>query len=308
VSREELGDAIAETADRIRRALSGAAPGLPNAPSAPTAPRVKPADRADVAPAALLAVLLGAIGWFAASAWMDGAETPVRDGPVGWAVVLETRPRGESGTRALVDVVVQVTNLDRTPVTLTGAETTFDAGAIEAVAPDSLALRPGAGERVTVHAAVGCRSPLPLRLFPLQFRRVDHTLVTVPISGATAALAAVCETQGPTAQVLTLTRAAPDGDRLALMLRSPTGRTTKVLAVRAAGVAFTGRPLGVIDGNESILWLDPLPTCPADWRTAGLPRSITVDIDAGGPATLDLDTGYALARWLRTGPCAGSRT
>lgn len=326
MSREELGDVADEGATRttLLAAPALAAPALaaPRPPARSSSPGTTPTLEPDppgtparirrrhAVAAGLTAVLLaicGASGWIAARLWTDTPSSPVGDEPAAWAVVVDARLRGETGARLLVDVTVRLTNLGRAPMILTGAETTFDAGSVEAVVPDSVPVRPGEAVEVVARSAIACRSPLPLRLFPLQVRRADHTLVTVPISGATAALTAVCGAQDLDSAVLALTRVAPDGNRLALVLRSPTGRTTGVVGAHAGGVQLTGRPFGAFDGNDRILWLDPPRTCPAPWLAGGLPRIVTLEIDAGGPATVDLDTGFALARWLRAGPCAGSR-
>ena len=201
-----------------------------------------------------------------------------------------------------------MTNLGRTPITLTGAEASFDAGGIEVIAPDSVQIPAGISIDTVAHTGIACRAPLPLRLYPLQVRTVDRALHTVDVAGAATALARACEAQGPATRILTLVSVTEDGDRLRLTIKSPTGRTTQIQSLRAQGVALTGRPLhGSFDARDRTVWVDRPPTCPAAWLSGGLPRTITMDVDVGGPTTVTFDTGYAMARWLRAGPCAGSR-
>lgn len=311
MSREELGDDDARSAVPSQRVPLLAPPAPAPDPSTDVPADLSPAARRRIR-AALLAVVLvlaGTTGWIGGRAW-GGSVDPdaVLDGPIAWAAVVGTRPLGGSGNRALVEVVVRVTNLGRTPLILTGAEASFDAGAIEVVSPDSLPIPPGGTVDAVARASVACRSPQPLRLYPLQVRRSDHSLHSIEIVGSAAALTRVCHAQGPTSEVLTLVRVTEDGERLRLVVRSPTGRTTKVTGVHAGGVTFTGRPLdGAFDARERIIWLDRPRTCPSEWLSGGLPRTLTFELDPGGPAALNLDAGYALARWLRAGPCAGGR-
>lgn len=341
MSREELGDAPADVATRTRSsrglprpprpADDAADPARQTHPADPAhstdpAKQADPADAADPAPTApgrgsgstgrrargaVLAVVtaLSALAGWAGSRGWAGSQDPdsLLGGPVAWAVVVDSRPRGGSSQRTLVDLVVRVTNLGRTPLSLNGAEASFDAGAIEAIGPDGASIAPGASIDAVALASIACRSPQPLRLYPLQVRRSDRSLRSVEIAGAAAALTRVCHAQGPDAQVLSLIRASEDGERLRVVVHSPTGRTTKVEGVHARGVAFTGRPLdGTFDARERVIWLDRPRTCPAEWLRTGLPRTLTFEVDPGGPATVTLDAGFALARWLRTAPCSGS--
>jgi hypothetical protein len=206
-----------------------------------------------------------------------------------------------------VNVVVRVTNLDRDPIVITGAEASFDAGAVDAVTPDSLPVTAGGSAEVVAHAAVDCRSPTPLRLYPLQIRLGDHSLTTIPVVGATAVLARICQAQGPALRVLDLVAVTPQPDhRLRVTLTSPTGRTTQVLGLHAGGVPLDARPLpGSVARDAVTFWIDPPDRCPAEWQAVGLPRTLTVDGDTGGPVSVTVDAGYPLARWLRAGPCAG---
>jgi hypothetical protein len=243
--------------------------------------------------------------WAVERSWAASQDRDIGlDRPPAWAVAVDLRPRGGGGRRLAADVVVRVTNLGRTPLTITGHEASFDAGAIESVTPAPAGVAVGRTTDVVVHAVVDCGSPQPLRLYPLQLRRADRTLVGVEIAGATAVLARLCDASGPEAQVLRLVSVQRDDARLRLVMRSPTGRTTQVTGLSAGGVALDGRPLsGSFDGRDRVLWIDPPATCPPEWVTAGLPRTVTLDVDAGGPATVTLDAGYPLVRWLQDGAC-----
>jgi hypothetical protein len=255
----------------------------------------------------LTLLLSGTAGWAAVRTWAGAPGDPTRNEPLIWAVVVNARPHGQSGFRTLADIAVRVTNVSREQVTLTGAETTFDAGGVESVTPDSHPIPAGTSTDAVAHAAVECDSTKPLRLYPLQFRHTDHTLATVQVLGAAAALTDICQAQEPQSRVLTFDQAQSDGERLRFLLRSPTGRATKVLGLRAAGVTLTGHPLGsAVDKSGHPLWINPPRVCPVQWLRAGIPRLITLDVDAGGPATVEVDTGYEFARWLRAGACAGN--
>jgi hypothetical protein len=305
MSREEFGDAIAERATRTTsppttptsqfdRATAGQHPGQ--------------GRRLAVTSLVLLIALSGVAGWMGGRMWDDNLEPAPADAPVAWATTVDARPRGESARRVLADVTIRITNLSRTPVTLTGAAATFDAGSIEAVTPDSVVIPVGASAETVAHASIACRAPQPLRLYPLQIRRDDHSLVTVRIIGDAAALTRICDAQAPDTRILAIVRTDEDGDRLELVLRSPTGRNTRVTALRAGGVTLTDHPPDdPVDGREHVFWLERPRSCPIEWLSTGLPRTVELDVDTGGPATVTLDTGYVLARWLRAGPCSGSQ-
>jgi len=109
--------------------------------------------------------------------------------------------------------------------------------------------------------------------------------------------------------VLELVSAVPDGDRLRIEVRSPSGRTTQVIGMWAGSVRITGRPMpATVDSANRTMWLDRPSRCPSEWVRGGLPRTIELDLDVGAPATVSVDTGFALPRWLRAGACAGTAT
>jgi len=137
-------------------------------------------------------------------------------------------------------------------------------------------------------------------------RGSDRVLRSIPIDGDAAALARICTLQPAAVHLLELVSAAPDGARLRLQVRSPTGRTTEVNAVSARGVALTGRPIpGTVDALGRTIWIDPPASCPNAWLHSGLPRTLDLRLDAGGDSTVSLDLGFTFARWLRAGPCSG---
>jgi hypothetical protein len=267
-------------------------------------------DRARVRVAWVVAALVAGVlaGRLGAGSW-DGTQTvdPAPDGEVASAVVLDVRPAGGTPARTPVDLVVRVTSLDRTALVVVGGEAGFDAGTIESVVPNGMRIDPGGSGLVTVHAGIACGSRQPLRLGDLQVRRADHRIRTITITGASGALASLCDLQTPGAHPLALVSALPDDTRMRLAVRSPTGRTTRVTAIGVDGVPFTGRPLpATVGAQQTEIWLNRPASCPAAWVNGGLPRTVDVDLDAGGPATVTLDVGFALARWLRAGPCAAA--
>jgi hypothetical protein len=328
VSREEIGDVLAEVEPRTAQdavsttadgsdgvvdtvdtldAASASASASASFAGEEAAARRPPGHRTMIATLVVVTLLAGLAAWLGERAWGGTQDRDSSlDRPSAWAVVVDVRPLGGSGRKVAVDVVVRITNLIRTPVTVPGVEVSFDAGTIESIAPRGLTVAAGASADAVARATVDCGSPLSLGLYPLQVRRADRSLQSIEISGATAVLARICNAQVPDLRVLTLVGVSQDADRLRLVVRSPTGRTTTIRGLRARGVALTGRPLsGGFDGRERVLWVDRPRTCPAEWLSTGLPRTLTVEVDVGGPATVTLDVGYPLARWLRAAPCTG---
>jgi hypothetical protein len=246
-------------------------------------------------------------GWLAGGAWNASEDQPATlRGPAAAAVVIGVRPSTDTAVRTGADLIVQISNLTTGPLVLAGAEASFDAAEVTAVTPQGLQITAGSTATAVLRAAISCGSPQPLRLPALSVRGSDRVLRPIEIDGSASALARVCNLQRPAVHLLQLVSAAPDGARLRLQVRSPTGRTTQVNAISAGGVALSGRPIpGAVDALGRTIWIDPPTSCPDAWLHSGLPRTLDLRVDAGGDATVTLDLGYAVARWLRAGVCSG---
>jgi hypothetical protein len=242
-------------------------------------------------------------GWWAATADTTSGAGADLD-PMAAAVVLDGDFVVATPGRTVVEFRVRVTNVGPVPLVVLGGTDSVSAARIVRVTP-RLTVQPGAGADAVVRADVGCSSPQPLRLPGLDLERPDRRTVTIPVEGDGRVLVRLCQGRARAPHVVDLVAAGPDGARLRLVVRSPSGRTTLVTGVRAASVPIGGRPLpATVDAQDRTIWLDPPPRCAPEWARGGLPRALDLDVNAGAPATVTLDTGYALANWLRAGPCA----
>jgi hypothetical protein len=139
----------------------------------------------------------------------------------------------------------------------------------------------------------------------------------VPVEAGSQALASVCAASplplvtGVAVPARTDVALLLDGKRFRLSLLAPSGRTTRIVAVRAGRLELTGDPLPMtVDGTARAMWLDPPARCPEPVTAGGLPRSVQVDVDpgTGQTATVTVDVGDALAVWLLRGPCGAPAT
>jgi hypothetical protein len=226
------------------------------------------------------------------------------------ATVLDMSGRPDSTGSADIVARVRVVNVGAVPVTVTGAERGFLAARIDQVSRLPADLAVGARLDLQLSVQVACWSPNQLALPALSMRRPDGVLRPVPIDGATAELARVCNLGDPKSHTLVLQDVRRDGDRLRLVMVVPSGRTVRIMDVAAGEISLTGRPLpSTIDGQPRAMWLDAPSSCDVSWRTQGFPRTLdlTVDgtIDGVGRSHVVIDAGYALAGWLLSGPCRG---
>jgi hypothetical protein len=321
MSREELGNDV--MGDVVDSGRSSRPPGRASPISAGPAPSgtnddgpggdgpgdrscpPRPWPRGHLVASSIVVVLSALMGFGSARVWNDASieGSLLASDPIAWAVVVEARP-ATGVARTALDLVVRLTNLGRSTITVSGSESTDDAGSIESVVPDGLGIEEGGSTVVLVHASIDCSSPKRLRLYPLQVRRGDQTLHAVEIMGATAELARSCQAQAEHAHVVLLTGVGEEDGQLRLTFSSPTGRTTRVLGLRAGEVTLTGEPShGLFDTRPWTTWIRPPRTCPTEWIHRGLPRTVTVDVDAGGAVPVTLDATDALPRWLLRHSC-----
>jgi hypothetical protein len=232
------------------------------------------------------------------------APTQARQGTAVVTFSFATSAQGE-GLRA--DLDVRVRNTSTEPMDVLGAQGSFRAAQVTGIDALPRTVPPGDVTILKVHVVALCSSPQPLTLPGLSVRGPDGVRRELPVQGGSAALTDVCQT-GPSPLLEVVTTRA-DGDRLALTLRAGSGRSTRVLALRAGGVLLSGTPLPAgIDGQGRTVWLDPPTACSPTWVSADLPDTLDTDVDVGGPATVRLRVGPALPAWLLERACrAGAR-
>ncbi len=276
---------------------AAAAPGPSAAPSA--------APRRRTVTAVLATACLGLLaGWVGASAWRSSSARDAALTTLGaTAVITAAAPAGDASAGVGAELDVLITNIGAVPLTVGTGPLGFDASAVTGLDPSRLSLPAAARGTLLVHVAVACDSPQPLTLAPLRVTGPDGSTHPLRIDGSSQALVDLC-TAGPAAtQVLSALDATPDGKRLRVTLTAPTGRVTTVDTVSAGGVPLSGDPLpAVVDGPHA-LWLDPPQKCPPEWSRIGIPRTLTVQLDAGGRATLEVPVGYGLSAWLLRTAC-----
>jgi hypothetical protein len=160
---------------------------------------------------------------------------------------------------------------------------------------------PRSTRMLQVAAVVACVSARPLTLPPLDVTGSGGRRSVVAVDSA-AILSIACLRGGE--PLLRTTSTTTDGTTLSVDVLVPSGRPTRVDAVRAGGVQLTLlTPPGELSGAATTLTLVAPERCPDRWRTDGLPRSLAFDVDLGGPATLQLEIGTELPRWLLATAC-----
>jgi hypothetical protein len=251
-------------------------------------------------------VLVGVlVGWSGDAAWRSAQATDALLHTAGLSVVVtDAQDTGDSPIRLTADLTVHLTNLGLVPVELIGAETTYGAAAVVAIDPPHVTIQAHDAHDAVLEVAIGCRSPQPLDLPPLQLQAPDGSLQSVLVDGGGQALAHLCDGGSAVDHVLRLVSVTRDANQLKIQITASSGRTTQVQAIRAGGVTLTAHPLpAAVDGAARTLWLDQPAGCPLTWQRTGFPESLDVDVDIGSDATVTVPIGYALAAWLLDGPC-----
>lgn len=256
-------------------------------------------------PRAMLAVALtGALGWLAAGAWQPPPPPPPPEAVS--AAVLDARADGNRPTpvRGRMRVVVQ--NDGDHPVSVVGFEPPRDSGFVMGLDPRRLEVPAGGRADLVLQFAVRCGAATPLDLPALRIRRSDGGLRPVPLAGATDALATMCA-GWPQQEPLVLDSVDRDGDRLRLRLRVPGGRSTRLDEAFAGAVRLVVAPLPApVDGAGKTFWLEPPRQCPVRWQQTGIPRTLTLQGDLGGPATLTLTVGPLMSDWILDTTCTSA--
>ncbi len=310
MSREVLGGDNPE--ERPDAANSGAAPTVDVRLAAEPDPAPRRPDRPGSststtrpAPRLLLAALLGlGAGWVAADRWAHPAG---HDGPVAQAVVVaHVVYPGQGPERA---VSLDVTLSDDSGQALTVARPLSASPAVRrpALDPASPTVLPGHPLELALQLKLACAVPSPLAV-DLELVGLDGVTRRIPVDGAAGALADSCEQAVPSAPVLALTGMSVDSSgRLVVGIVSPTRRSTVLRSFHAGTLDLpaTGLPLTVGAHRADVL-LEPPQGCPAPAVAAGVPQTLDVEIDLGGPATVSLQAGRVLSRWLLHSACRSS--
>lgn len=331
MSREVVGTAVPDVAvgsgtrpnapDDAARQATGGRPPAPRPPGPEPAAGRRPLRGRFVAAVLALGLLCGAVaGWQGAGAWRQAQEREVAlASTTATAAVLAVEGAGTGTGGRTASLVVRVTNLGGLPLELFTGGASFTAVRVRFLEPSGATV-PARG-RLTVRLAVevDCASPQTLAVPPLRVGLPDDASRDVPVEAAAPALATLCGDGSAGAVPLVTGVAVPartdvavllDGARFRLSLVAPSGRTTRIVAVRAGPLDLSADPLPMtVDGTARAMWLDPPDRCPAAARAAlaagGLPRSVDVDVDPGGgqTATLRVEVGDTLAAWLLRGAC-----
>jgi hypothetical protein len=296
MSREVQGDAPADAGVPVE------AKPLPGPLGRMAAPR--PGWRRTGAVLALITAtsLAGLGGWTAAGAWQPPQPPPPPEAVT--AVAIEatadaiSRPNPVRGR-----MLVRLTNPGDHPVSVVGFEPARDATFITGLDPRRLDVPAGGSAEVLLQVGVRCGSAAVLDLPGLRIRRPDGGLRPLPLTGAPDALAQLCAAW-PGQEPLVVDQVHRDFERLAVVLRSPGGRTTRVQSVLAGAVPLTVTALPItVDGGDTTIWLQPPGRCPARWQQTGIPERLMLGLDIGGPAELSLRLGPALADWILATAC-----
>lgn len=210
---------------------------------------------------------------------------------------------------------VDVLNLGAVPLTVAGRSDSFSAVRIRFVEPSGAEVAPQRRITVDVVVEAACDSPQALRVPPLQVTSPDGFVRDVVLDGTAPALADLCAAGMNGTAELVRGAAVPagnevadlvDGDRFRIAVESPSGRTTRVVGVRASGLVLDADPLpATVDGTRRFLWLERPETCDASVLRAGPPRYVDLDVDAGSgqTASVRISLGDDFAAWLLAGPC-----
>ena len=334
MSREVVGTAVPDVAVGPRRhARDDAAPRdeprpAPARPHAPVpAPVARPRLRARFVVAVLATGLLAgaAGGWQGAGAWRQAQEREVAlASTTATAAAVGVEDAGSGDTGRTASLVVRVTNLGGVPLQVFTGGASFTAVRIRFLEPSDATVAPRGRLDVRVAVEVDCASPQTLAVPPLRVGLPDDASRDVPVEAAAPALATLCGdgtagavplVSGVAVRARTDVAVLLDGPRFRLSLVAPSGRTTRIVAVRAGSLDLSADPLPMtVDGTARAMWLDPPDRCPAAVRrqlaATGVPRSVDVDVDPGSgqTATVRVEVGDTLAAWLLRGACGRDGT
>jgi hypothetical protein len=269
----------------------------------------------------VLALTAFGVGYLGQDSWGIGA----RSAPSAVSAIV-TDVVGGTGNRQPVRVQVSlgVTNDGTDVVRVLRPDRRGQGTDFRSLTPSVLILEPGGHGQLEADVAIDCSLPKPLRLADLRIERRDGIRLGLRIGGSGMLLEA-CSRAATAVRPLVATldptpeTAAPADARLTVTLSSPTGRRADVTQIRAGGVpllTLPPAPLTVAGKAEVVVRLTAPRTCPMQWRVAGIPSSLTMDLApdsgagpetaAGSSAAIRVRLGPPLTTWLLATACAGS--
>jgi hypothetical protein len=284
------------------------------------------ATRRITARSALVGVLVVGcfgLGYLGQGHWRIGARAAATAVS---ASAVEVIGGGGTGRPVRLLVFIAVVNQGSEPIRVLGPDRSRPGVETIGVEPLDLTIGGRRSGRLNATLAVDCTRPDPLQIPSLRIAGRDAVRRTIAVGGAGVLLEA-CGRSGARVRPLTIGAVRVDGGQLVVGLSSPTGRATRVFAVRAGGVPLRmDRPLDLAPTADARL--SPPGTCPAQWLVGGIPTALDLDVATAAPAadgatgpspspgppttpdltpaaTLRLRLGAPLISWLLSSACRG---
>ena len=262
----------------------------------------------------LIGLLSFVVGVLGQGSWGIGA----RAAPSAVSVAV-TDVTGGAGNRRPVraQLSLTITNLGTDEVSVLPPLTAGNGARVLGLQPPAPVVKPRTIAVVDADVALDCDATQPLQLPDLQLLMIDGVRRSVEIgdsgrileacSRAVSAVRPLAVELGPIAK----DDSRPGQDRRrSIVLSSPTGRRIDVTAVRSGGVTLLTppKPVTVTGSARVVVQLTAPATCPVQWRVAGIPSSLSVDLAPGSDAgaTLRLRLGPPLTTWLLATSCPRS--
>jgi hypothetical protein len=301
MSREVLGQAPADAGEPLAPPHATGSPGS----------AARPRRLRRVLALAAAAVTGCTSGWLLAGTAETGNLTGSALGVTAQVVIW--RPDFASARPLRGTLQVSVINAGARSVRVTGYDASVSAASIAGLErPAGIdAVPAGQTSTLALRVSVRCDGELPLRLPSLRLRLADGTQRPLPVLGGNAAVAGLCSSRRDQQLLVSDRRPHRDREYYGVLLRSPSGRPTRVQAARAGGYPISVAPLpSTIGAAGTMIWLTPPARCPQVWRTAGFPGGLDLDVDlpAGELTTVSVEVGPALARWLLDSGCPEGAT
>jgi len=270
-----------------------------------------------------VALAVAVLAVSALGGWMFGAgrRVVVPDvAPPVAAIVTTAIAIGGQTEPAEVRVTLRIINDGPQELWLVGSAPGQAGVSVVALDPRAAQIPPRGSTDVEANTEVDCAKALPLIMPALIIQTPEGQRYRVQVPAADALIQA-CAGGVRSTLPLTATAQATSGKQLRVTVRSPTGRPTRVVRLRAGGVVLAAHPLPflVADAAQQIL-IEPPAACPAAWRNGGIPLDLDLDVEVGvnlsgdllasgpEPATVRTPLGVPLVNWILDTACAGDGT